>query len=63
MTNPQPAPEAEIGMVGLGVMGRNLLLNMADHGYAVAGYDQDQRAVESLRQEAQARAVRGARAW
>ena len=60
MTNPQPAPEAEIGMVGLGVMGRNLLLNMADHGYAVAGYDQDQRAVESLRQEAQARAVRGA---
>lgn len=29
----------EIGMVGLGVMGRNLLLNMADHGHFVAGYD------------------------
>jgi CheY-like chemotaxis protein len=24
---------AEIGMVGLGVMGRNLVLNMADHGF------------------------------
>ena len=31
----------EIGMVGLGVMGRNLLLNMADHGFSVAGYDKD----------------------
>ena len=28
-------------MVGLGVMGRNLVLNMADHGFAVAGYDKD----------------------
>ena len=31
----------EIGMIGLGVMGRNLLLNMADHGFSVAGYDKD----------------------
>ena len=31
----------EIGMVGLGVMGRNLLLNMADHGHSVAGFDKD----------------------
>src|SRR4051812_36223710 len=31
----------EIGMVGLGVMGRSLVLNMADHGHAVAGYDKD----------------------
>jgi 6-phosphogluconate dehydrogenase len=37
-----------IGMVGLGVMGRNLLLNMADHGFAVAGYDKDPQKVESL---------------
>jgi len=28
----------EIGVVGLGVTGRNFLLNMADHGYSVAGY-------------------------
>lgn len=29
------------GMIGLGVMGRNLLLNMADHGFKVAGFDRD----------------------
>jgi len=30
-----------MGMVGLGVMGQSLVLNMADHGYSVAGYDKD----------------------
>jgi 6-phosphogluconate dehydrogenase len=40
-----------IGMVGLGVMGRNLLLNMAEHGFAVAGYDKDPKQVASLRAE------------
>ncbi len=49
--------KAEIGMVGLGVMGRNLLLNMADHGFAVAGYDKDPGAVKKLRAEAAARNV------
>jgi len=29
------------GIVGLGVMGENLALNMISHGYAVAGYDLD----------------------
>lgn len=29
----------DFGMVGLGVMGSNLLLNMADHGFSVIGYD------------------------
>jgi len=28
-------------MIGLGVMGRNLLLNMADHGFSVIGFDLD----------------------
>ncbi len=28
-------------MIGLGVMGRNLLLNMADHGFNVIGFDLD----------------------
>ena len=32
-----------IGMVGLGVMGRNLALNAADHGFSVAGFDTDAR--------------------
>src|SRR5688572_9649567 len=29
----------DIGVCGLGVMGQNLALNFADHGYRVAGYD------------------------
>ena len=50
----------EIGMVGLGVMGRNLVLNMGDHGYSVAGYDKDTSKVEALRKEAEERKIRGA---
>ncbi|HEY1765071.1 MAG TPA: NADP-dependent phosphogluconate dehydrogenase [Opitutaceae bacterium] len=50
----------ELGMVGLGVMGRNFLLNMADHGYSVAGYDKDRAKVDALRQEAQKRDIKGA---
>lgn len=29
----------DFGMIGLGVMGSNLLLNMADHGFVAIGYD------------------------
>jgi 6-phosphogluconate dehydrogenase len=50
----------ELGMIGLGVMGRNLLLNMADHGFPVAGYDQDPAKVEALRQEGQGLDLAGA---
>jgi 6-phosphogluconate dehydrogenase len=60
MTNIQAQKQYEIGMVGLGVMGRNLLLNMADHKFSVAGYDKDAAKVEALRQEGKDRAVRGA---
>jgi 6-phosphogluconate dehydrogenase len=31
----------DFGMVGLGVMGRNLLLNIADHGFSAIGFDKD----------------------
>jgi 6-phosphogluconate dehydrogenase len=47
------------GMIGLGVMGRSLLLNMADHGFAVAGHDKDAAKVSSLNDEAGDRAVKG----
>ena len=47
-------------MVGLGVMGRNLLLNMADHGFSVAGYDKDATKVEALRAESKQHDIRGA---
>lgn len=36
MTNKQLQQRYEIGMIGLGVMVRNLVLNMADHGGAAA---------------------------
>jgi 6-phosphogluconate dehydrogenase len=32
-------PACDIGMVGLGVMGQNLTLNFADHGFSALGYD------------------------
>jgi 6-phosphogluconate dehydrogenase len=47
----------EIGMVGLGVMGRNLLLNMADQGFGVAGYDKDESKVKALAEEGKERKV------
>ena len=40
--------KCRIGMVGLGVMGRNLALNMAEHGFPVAGYDKDPQKVALL---------------
>jgi 6-phosphogluconate dehydrogenase len=40
-----------IGLVGLGVMGRNLVLNIADHGFSVAGYDLDPNKTRSLQEE------------
>lgn len=41
----------DIGMVGLGVMGRNLLLNLADHGFRVIGLDTDAGKVDALKKE------------
>lgn len=35
-----------IGFIGLGVMGKNLALNLADHGYKVAGFDLDKKRVK-----------------
>jgi 6-phosphogluconate dehydrogenase len=46
-----PQKKCDIGVVGLGVMGRNLALNIADHGFAVAGYDLDREKVNSLENE------------
>ncbi|WP_027382309.1 NADP-dependent phosphogluconate dehydrogenase [Epilithonimonas caeni] len=36
------------GIVGLGVMGRNLLYNIADNGFSVAGFDLDEEKVKEL---------------
>ncbi len=47
------------GIVGMGVMGRNLALNIADRGIAVAGYDRNAHKVEALRTEGAGRPVTG----
>ncbi|WP_026462406.1 NADP-dependent phosphogluconate dehydrogenase [Adhaeribacter aquaticus] len=44
----------DFGMVGLGVMGRNLLLNMADNDFAVIGLDLDPQKAAALETEAAA---------
>ncbi len=35
------AQSFNLAMIGIGVMGKNLLLNMADHGFKVIGYNKD----------------------
>jgi 6-phosphogluconate dehydrogenase len=37
-----------VGLVGLGVMGQNLALNMADHGYRVAVYNRTRKATDEF---------------
>jgi 6-phosphogluconate dehydrogenase len=49
--------ECQIGIVGLGVMGRNLVLNIADHGYFVAGYDRNPVQVQALKEESQGKFI------
>jgi 6-phosphogluconate dehydrogenase len=47
------AKHSFIGIIGLGVMGRNLALNIAEHGFEVAGYDRDPEKVKLLGIEAE----------
>ena len=47
------------GMIGLGTMGRNLLLNMGDHGVAGAGYDKDATKGSLLEEEGKQLNVKG----
>src|SRR4030042_2142107 len=46
--------DADIGVVGLGVMGRNLALNFADKGFSVAGYDRHAANRDALSKESAA---------
>jgi len=41
-------PEADIGLIGLAVMGQNLVLNMADHGSTVAVYNRTTSTMEGF---------------
>ena len=49
-----PSAESEVGVVGLGVMGSQLCLNLAEKmGSAVAGFDYDEAKVAAMREAAQ----------
>ncbi len=43
--------KAQFGMIGLGTMGKNLLLNIADHGIAASGYDRNPEQQKRLLEE------------
>ena len=47
----------DFGMIGLGTMGSNLLLNMADHGFSVIGYDKNIDKTTQLKKHATSRAI------
>ena len=41
----------DIGLIGLSVMGRSLALNMADHGFRVAGYNRSPEVTQKVMEE------------
>ena len=43
---------ADIGLIGLAVMGQNLVLNMNDHGYTVAVYNRTTEKVDAFLSDA-----------
>jgi 6-phosphogluconate dehydrogenase len=52
--------KADIGLIGLAVMGQNLVLNMNDHGYSVAVTNRTKSKIESfLENEAKGREIYG----
>lgn len=57
----QPGKEADIGLIGLAVMGQNLILNMNDHGFVVCAFNRTVEKVdEFLKKEAKGTKVIGA---
>src|SRR5580765_7304758 len=55
-------PKADIALIGLAVMGQNLILNMNDHGFTVVAYNRTVAKVdEFLAKEAKGTNVIGAR--
>jgi len=48
-----------VGVIGLAVMGKNLALNIADHGYSVAVYNRSREKTDSLIDEAKDKNIKG----
>lgn len=52
---------ADIGLIGLAVMGQNLILNMADHGFVVCAFNRTTSKVDDfLHNEAKGKSIVGA---
>ena len=49
----------DFGLVGLGVMGRNFILNVADHDFSAFGLDTDPEKVAALKEEGAGKVVSG----
>src|SRR5688500_14569391 len=52
--------QAQFGMIGLGTMGRNFLLNVAEQGFACVGYDLDENKRKLLVEEGAAYSIAAA---
>jgi 6-phosphogluconate dehydrogenase len=53
--------KAKFGLLGLGVMGQNLALNIERNGYAIAVWNREPEKVETFIREAQDKQILGAR--
>ncbi|RYO76540.1 hypothetical protein DL762_002108 [Monosporascus cannonballus] len=52
---------ADLGLIGLAVMGQNLILNMADHGFTICAYNRTVSKVDHfLANEAKGKSIVGA---
>lgn len=49
----------DFGLVGLGVMGRNFILNVTDNGFSTFGLDTDEDKISALREEGTGKQVNG----
>lgn len=49
----------DFGMIGLGVMGRNFLLNVADHGFSIIGLDTNKEQAAAIEAEAEGKVAKG----
>ncbi|XP_050301917.1 6-phosphogluconate dehydrogenase, decarboxylating [Anthonomus grandis grandis] len=61
MSCQMPQKKGDIGLIGLAVMGQNLILNMADHGFTVVAFNRTVEKVHAfLANEAKGKSVIGA---
>ena len=54
-------PSAKFGMIGLGTMGRNFMLNVAEQGFSSVGYDLNPEKLDLLLSEGEGLDITAAR--